>query len=206
MLCVGLTGGIASGKTTVSGFFRQAGAVVIDADEIAREVVAPGLPAWQAIKDAFGSDVCRADGTLDRDRLGEKVFNDSQLRHKLETIVHPAVKQRMDSEIKRLAQSVPHAVVILDVPLLIEAQMAQGLDEVIVVYAPQSVQLQRLMQRNALSLEAAQLRIDAQMAMEDKRRLATIIIDNSGDLAHTKQQTLSIYRNLCQRAAGNAKY
>ena len=107
---------------------------------------------------------------------------------------------------KRLAQSVPHAVVILDVPLLIEAQMAQGLDEVIVVYAPQSVQLQRLMQRNALSLEAAQLRIDAQMAMEDKRRLATIIIDNSGDLAHTKQQTLSIYRNLCQRAAGNAKY
>ncbi len=202
MISAGLTGGIASGKSTVSGILRRAGARVIDADQIARQVVMPGLPAWQAIKAEFGDDVLLRDGAIDRGMLGEKVFNDIALRRKLEAIVHPHVREQMAAEIKRTTRTVPHAVVILDIPLLLEAHMmTQGLAEIIVVYAPEAVQLQRLMQRDGLNREAAQVRIKAQMPIEEKRRRASIVIDNSGDLAYTEKQTLAVYQNLRRRAA-----
>jgi dephospho-CoA kinase len=204
VLRVGLTGGIASGKTTVSEMFQNAGAIVIDADRIARQVVAPGLPAWRAITALFGEAVLAPDGTLDRGILGEKVFNDSSLRHQLEAIVHPHVRAQMDVEVKRLEQTAPHAVVILDVPLLLETRMEQGLAEVIVVYVPRQVQLQRLMQRNGLDRDQAGVRIDAQISMQEKRRRATIVIDNSGDRAHTQRQALAVYRDLSQRAGLHA--
>lgn len=204
MLRVGLTGGIASGKSTVSAIFQNAGAIVVDADQIARQVVAPGLPALSAIKDLFGDAVVAQDGTLDRGVLGEMVFNDSHRRRQLEAIVHPHVRSAMDAELKRLEQSTPQAVVIVDIPLLLETGMTDGLAEIVVVYTPRKLQLQRLMQRDGLNRHQAQIRIDAQMDIEEKCRLATHIIDNSGDLDATRKQTMDLYRDLSKRAAAGS--
>ncbi len=201
MLVAGLTGGIASGKSTVSGFFRQSGAIIIDADVIARDVVAPELPAWQAIRDTFGDQVLNPDGTIHRIRLGEMVFSDTGLRKQLESIVHPHVHARIEAEVTSLRQTVPDAVVIQDVPLLLEAGMTRGLSEVIVVYVPEAIQLQRLMQRDDIAYEAAHARIAAQMPMAEKKRRATIIIDNGGSLASTRHQTRRVYRDLVRRAS-----
>lgn len=200
MIVVGLTGGIASGKSTVSRMFKRAGAVIIDADKIARQVVEPGQPAWQAIRVQFGRQVFRPDGTLDRQRLGEIVFKQDRLRRKLEAIVHPHVRDQIDAQIRRLGRSKPGSVVILDVPLLLETGMEEGLAEVIVVYAPQAAQRRRLMQRDGFSASAAQARIDAQIPMEAKRRRATRVIDNSGTREDTHRQTLAIYHELAHRA------
>ncbi len=200
LIVVGLTGGIASGKSTVSQIFDRAGAVVIDADRIARQVVEPGNPAWNEIRAQFGRQVCKPDGTLDRERLGDMVFHQNHLRRQLEAIIHPRVRSQMDETLGKLALSRPDSVVVLDVPLLLETGMDKGLDEVIVVYAPAAVQYRRLMLRNGFSADQAQARIDAQMPMTQKRSRATLVIDNSGDLAETEKQTMAIYRDLAQRA------
>lgn len=200
MLVVGLTGGIASGKSTVSAIFKKAGACIIDADVIARQVVAPGRPAWEAIKARFGDHLILPDGTVDRAALGELVFNDGQLRKRLEAIVHPHVRAGIDQEVTRLGRLFPHALLIQDIPLLLETRMTRGLAEIILVYLPVELQLQRLMQRDGLQLDAARARIDAQMPMERKRKLATIVIDNSGEPAATEKQTLKIYAHLEKRA------
>lgn len=200
MLQVGLTGGIATGKTTVSRIFESAGARVIDADQIARKAVAPGRPAWRAIKALFGGRVLAPDGSIDREALAEVVFNDSGLRHQLEAIVHPHVRDDISRNVKRIEQITPGAVVVLDIPLLLEVGMEKGLAEVIVVYASPQVQLKRLMHRDGLSRHQAQQRINAQMPMDEKRRRATIIIDNSGDLDDTRKQTLVLYQNFSIRA------
>jgi dephospho-CoA kinase len=200
MLQVGLTGGIATGKTTVSGIFENAGAKVVDADQIAREVVAPGRPAWWAIKDLFGTGVLAPNGSLDREALAEVVFNDPDLRRQLETIVHPHVRDGISKKVSQLALATPAAVVVLDIPLLLETDMTQGLAEVIVVYASPQIQLQRLMRRDGLSRQQAQLRINAQMPIDEKRRRATIVIDNSGNIENTRNQTLALYRDFSSRA------
>lgn len=200
LIVVGLTGGIASGKSTVSHIFDRAGAVVIDADKLARQVVEPGKPAWKEIREQFGRQVFKPDGTLDRERLGDMVFHQNRLRRQLEAIIHPRVRAQMDETLGKLALSRPDSVVVLDVPLLLETGMDKGLDEIIVVYAPAAVQLRRLMLRNGFSADQAQARIDAQMPMERKRSRATLVIDNSGDLAGTEKQTMAIYHDLAQRA------
>ncbi len=196
MIVAGLTGGIASGKSTVAGIFKRAGAELIDADIIARQVVAPGLPAWQAIVDQFGTGVIASDGGIDRVRLGEMVFQDGGLRQRLEQIVHPRVRAAIDDRMQHLRQSSPHGVVIQDIPLLFETGMTRGLAEVIVVYVTEEVQLKRLMQRDGIDARQARARIDAQMPLSQKRRLATLVIDNSKDIAATEQQTLKIYSRL----------
>jgi len=203
LLVVGLTGGIASGKSTVCTIFRDAGAIIIDADILARQVVIPGSRAWQGIKSAFGGQVIGPDGDIDRDLLGRIVFSDPGLRKRLESIVHPRVRERIESEIACLRESSPDALVIEDVPLLFEAGMAEGLDEIIVVYSPVNLQVQRLMRRDGIELEAAQARIASQLPMEDKRRRATIVIDNSDDLSLTAKQTIRLYDDLSQRARRN---
>jgi dephospho-CoA kinase len=200
VLIAGLTGGIASGKSTVSAIFKKAGAIIIDADLIARQVVVPGLPAWQSIKAVFGDGVMAPDGTINRAVLGEMVFNDRQLREQLEGIIHPEVRMRIDHEVDRLSRSNPHAVVIQDIPLLLETGMADGLAEVIVVYTTMEVQLMRLMKRDGLGIDAARRRINAQMSMTEKRRRATMVIDNSADRSATEMQTLKIYKKLAKRA------
>jgi dephospho-CoA kinase len=200
LIVVGLTGGIASGKSTVSKIFDRAGAVVIDADLFARQVVEPGKPAWEEIRAQFGRQVFGPDGTLDRERLGDIVFQQNHLRRKLETIIHPRVRAHMDESLRTLSMTKPESVVVLDVPLLLETGMDRGLAEVIVVYAPPAVQRRRLMLRDGLSADQAQARIDAQMPIEQKRGVATLVIDNGGDLADTEKQAMAIYRDLVQRA------
>lgn len=200
MIVIGLTGGIATGKSTVSAIFRGKGAIVIDADVMARQAVAPGLPAWQAIKSLFGDGIIQHDGTIDRVRLGELVFNDASLRKQLEEIVHPQVRTLMDLEVARLMKTSPHALVIKDIPLMIETGMTDGLAEIIVVYVSPPIQLQRLMDRDGIDFKAAQARIDAQMPIDEKRDHGTIVIDNSKDMAHTERQTLKIFQDLSKRA------
>ncbi len=200
MITVGLTGGIATGKSTVARILREAGAHVIDADRIAREVVGRGRPAWRDIVEHFGKEVLRPNGEIDRARLGDIIFNDPEQQAALNRIVHPRVFADIEAQRARIAETAPHAVVVLDIPLLFEAGNHRDLAEVIVVYAPEPVQLARLMQRDGLSRRDALARIHSQMPIEEKKKRATRVIDNSGDLADTRRQALAVYRDLCRRA------
>jgi dephospho-CoA kinase len=200
MIIAGLTGGIASGKSTVAGYFAEAGARIIDADTIAREVVKPGSLACEEIRTAFGADVFLPAGGIDRQRLGDLVFNDPAKKKRLEAIVHPRVFDRMEVLAAETARQYPDALIILDIPLLLETKRNRRLDAVIVVYVPEAVQLERLMKRDGISAKAARARIRSQMPMEEKRRIADLVIDNSGDRQACRKQTLAIFRQLNQRA------
>jgi dephospho-CoA kinase len=205
LIIAGLTGGIASGKSTVAAIFKGAGAVIIDADVIARQVVAPGQPAWQAIGERFGRAVLHADETIDRERLGELVFNEEPLRRQLEQIIHPHVRRTIDSEIQRLRKARPQAVVVQDIPLLYETGMTRGMAEIIVVYAPRALQLKRLLERDRIGTQKAWARINAQMPIEEKCRRATIVINNSGPPAATHAQALKVYADLEERARSHTE-
>ncbi len=200
MLIAGLTGGIATGKSTVARFLREAGAVIVDADQIARQVVAPGLPAWQEIQRIFGKGILTSDGKIDRVALGRIVFADPDARRRLEAVIHPLVKAQIDREIRAAAQKDPDAVVILDIPLLFESGGYDGLAEIIVVYVSPAVQRLRLLHRDGLTAEEAELRIASQMDMAEKMQKATQVIDNSGSLEHTRDQIIRIYNDLSIRA------
>ena len=193
MLVAGLTGGIASGKTTVADIFRRAGARIIDADVAARRALEPGRAAWRAVIDQFGKRVIGTDGRINRTHLGAIVFQDARLRSRLEQIVHPAVRAQINARMAHLNRTSPHCVVIQDIPLLFEAGMTRGLAEVIVVYVDGPTQLRRLMQRDGIDAKEARARIDAQMPLEEKRRRATIVIDNSGDISQTEKQTKQVW-------------
>ncbi|MEJ2038842.1 MAG: dephospho-CoA kinase [Desulfosarcinaceae bacterium] len=199
MPVVGLTGGIASGKSTVCGFFKEAGACILDADQMARQVVMPGEPAWREIVDLFGRQVLSVDGSLDRTKLGDIVFGDAGRRKALERIIHPRVRQAMDSATAGVAAARPEALIIQDVPLLLETGMHQGLAEIIVVHVPEEVQIERLVRRDGMGREQALRRIRAQMPLDQKRSLATILIDNSGSLERTREQVLRIFGCLAGR-------
>ncbi len=182
---IGLTGGIASGKTAVSDRLRQLGAYVIDADVLAREVVAPGQPALADIVIRFGPGVLTPVGELDRARLGSLVFSDDQARRDLNAIVHPAVRRRA-AELEALA---PHeAIVVHVIPLLVETGQAADFDVVMVVDAPENVQVDRLKQRNGLDDAAAAARLSAQASRAERLAAADIVIDNSGDRADLQRR------------------
>lgn len=194
MQVIGLTGGIATGKSTVSGILKNAGAVIIDADRIARDVVKKGLPAYQEIIDTFGDNVLSPDGQIDRSVLGDIIFNDPQKKQLLNRIVHPHVREDTNLQLKHIEKNHPDAIVILDIPLLMEAQMHKDLSEVILVYAPEHIQIKRLMQRDGISEAAALARVRSQMPIEEKKELATIVIDDSGTRKDTRRQTLEIFQ------------
>ena len=200
MLVAGLTGNIASGKSTVATFLRRSGALIIDADQIAHEVVAPDRPAFQEIRRLFGEGILRLEGTINREKLGRLVFDNPELRSQLEAIVHPQVGAEIDRQLAHIAQNQPEAVVIMDIPLLFETGRTEGLAEIIVVYAPESTQLQRLIHRNGLSADEAKARMASQMPLKEKVAKATIVIDNSGTLAATEKQTLAVYQALARKA------
>ena len=200
MITVGLTGGIATGKSTVAQILKQAGARVIDADRIAREVVKAGRPAWQEIVDHFGKKGLLPGGQIDREGLGDIIFNHADQKTVLNRIVHPRVFEAMGAEIDHIAETAPGCVVIVDIPLLFETGRHRDLAEIIVVYVPESVQLRRLMARDGLSRRNALARIRSQMPIEEKKKHASLIIDNSGDQEATRRQTLEIYRHLVRRA------
>jgi dephospho-CoA kinase len=193
---IGLTGGIATGKSTVSAILKNAGAVIIDADRIARRVVKKNLPAYRQILAHFGESVLLPDGEINRAALGNLIFNDSRKKQLLNSIVHPHVRKETDRRLRHIAKNNPNALVILDIPLLLEAGMRKDLSEVIVVYAPEHIQIKRLMERDHILQEDALARIRSQMPIEEKKSRATTVIDNSGTLEHTRKQTLEIFQRL----------
>jgi dephospho-CoA kinase len=179
MRLIGLTGGIATGKSTVGGMLAARGAAVIDADQLARDVVRPGEPALAAIVDRFGGEVLLPDGTLDRPRLGAIVFADADARHDLDRITHPRIGELMQERIA-MAMAGIAPLVVVDIPLLFESDRESIFEGVLLVYAPAAVQIERLRERNGLDEPAARQRLAAQLPIDEKRDRATWIIDNSG--------------------------
>ncbi|MEJ2100751.1 MAG: dephospho-CoA kinase [Desulfobacterales bacterium] len=196
MQVIGLTGGIATGKSTVCAILENAGAVIIDADRIARNLVKKNLPAYRQIVDTFGESILLPDGEINRTALGDLIFNDPRKKQLLNKIIHPQVGKETHRQLKHIEKSNPHALVILDIPLLLESGMHKDLSEVIVVYTPEHIQIKRLMVRDHISQKNALARIRSQMPIEKKKKLATIVIDNSGPLEHTRKQTLEIFQRL----------
>lgn len=203
MLIAGLTGSIATGKSTVSAILKDLGAFIVDADLAAREVVLPGMPAWEEIVRIFGRDILQETGEIHRERLGGLVFNDAKMRAMLEAVVHPEVMRVMDEQISTIRAGSSDAVVILDVPLLIETGMHRGVSEVIVVYCPEDQQMRRLMVRDRIGREEALARIRAQLSIEEKRRHASLIIDNSTTVDNTRRQVQDVFATLREKASGS---
>jgi len=198
VLRVGLTGGIGAGKSEVSRRLAAQGAVVIDADLIAREVVEPGTDGLAEVVEAFGPEVLRPDGGLDRARLGDIVFADPALRSKLNAIIHPRVARRM-AELERAAG--PGAIVVHDVPLIAENGRAGAYDVIVVVDAPPKIQAERLVRRRGMTREQARARMAAQASREQRLAIADIVIDNSGSLAELDRQVGDLWARLRRRAA-----
>jgi dephospho-CoA kinase len=190
---VGLTGGVASGKSTVAALLRDLGAVVVDADLLAREVVAPATPGLTAVVAEFGPDVLDADGTLDRPALGRLVFEDPARRAALEAIIHPLVRARA----AELEASAPDgALVVHDIPLLVETDQAGHFDAVLVVDVPTHVQVERAVQERGWTEEEARSRIGAQASREDRLAAATYVIDNTGSREDLRQRVAEVFDQL----------
>lgn len=194
MYKVGLTGGIASGKSTVSGFLREMGAIIIDADAVARQIVEPGQPALQDIAEEFGPEVILPDGHLDRAKLGDKIFRDPALRLKLNAITHPRWNEMFRTRMMELPAGIQ--VVFWDVPLLFETGTDKAVDQVWLVWVDEKTQVERLMARNNYTEEEALIRIRSQMPMEEKRERADLLIDNRGPMEETKRVVTRYYNEL----------
>ncbi|MBM3176133.1 MAG: dephospho-CoA kinase [Chloroflexi bacterium] len=196
MLRVGLTGSIATGKSLVSRYLQELGAYNIDYDLLARDVVEPGLPAWQDIVDYFGEDILQPDRKLDRAKLGKIVFRDKAKRRKLESFIHPRVYAEANKQEKTFVESNAATIVVHEVPLLFEVGRDKAMDKTVVVYASEENQLKRLMARDGMSKKDARSRIRSQMSVEDKKRLADYVIDNNGTMDETKRQAQDLYQKL----------
>lgn len=196
-MIVGLTGGIACGKSTVAKMFAQLGAVIIDADQVAREVVEPGEKGHEAIIHRFGPQILHESGELNRKALGDIVFKDKSALADLNAILHPLIRTRMNEK-KEEAKLAHPPLIIMDIPLLFESKQKNTVEAVIVVYVPPAEQLKRLMERDHLSREDAQRRIDAQLPIEDKKKWADHLIDNSGSLEETREQVEALFLQLAK--------
>jgi dephospho-CoA kinase len=196
---VGLTGGVASGKSAVSAVLRELGAVVIDADRLARDVVAKGTPGLAAVVEEFGDEVLTPDGELDRPAVARIVFADEAARKRLEGIVHPLVFE----EIRRLEAVAPEgAVVVHDLPLLAESGRADTFDAVLVVDAPEELQVQRMVEHRGWTEDEARARMAAQASREQRRAIATHVLDNSGTLDELRRQVATLYEELAPPPQG----
>jgi dephospho-CoA kinase len=194
-LLVGLTGGIATGKSTVAETLRSLGAEVIDADQLARDVVAPGESALAEIVREFG-DVRSADGTLDRKKLGAIVFNDAARRKQLEAITHPAIRERFLARLAALEARGYEGLVFFDAPVMIESGNYRNMDRLVVVFTDQSTQRGRLMARDGMAATEASARMGTQMPVIDKAKLADYVIDNTADRATTAARTREVFEAL----------
>ena len=185
MRIIGLTGGIASGKSTVSRILKDLGAIIIDADETAHSVVEPNKPAWRDIISSFGQEILHPDMTINRERLGEIVFLDPEQLDLLNHITHPRIMESLKDDFQRIKSSSPEAIVVLEVPLLYETFMERMCDEVWVVWVDRETQIKRLMGRNNYSEEEAIRRIESQISLDEKARRANVVIDNRGTVEET---------------------
>lgn len=200
MLKVGLTGGIASGKSSVARMFLELGAHVLDADRIAREIVPPGSPAIARIARAFGKELLRPDGTLDRAALGAVVFADEGKRRVLEGILHPLILDEIDRRVAELERSDPHGLIVVEAALILELGRQAEFDALVVVWADLEQQRRRLIQRDKLSVAEADRRIGAQMPLVEKRDRAQFVIDNSGNQDACRAHAERVYAELRQLA------
>jgi dephospho-CoA kinase len=196
MLVVGLTGGIASGKTTVARMLKKMGARIIDADAVSREVMAPQSRCWHQVVKGFGEAVVRTDGTIDRKKLAAEVFMRPEKRMLLNRIVHPCIRKRIREMIRCIGREDPAALVIIEAALLVETGMYKDYDKLVVVAADEDVQLARLMHRNHLSLRDARRRLRAQWPLARKKRVADYVISNQTSLQHTRGQTRALLQEL----------
>ena len=199
MYRIGLTGSIATGKSTVTNMLKELGAFVIDCDKTARDVVAPGTQGLAKIEAAFGKDAVAADGSMDRVYIGDLVFRNPEMKKRLENILFPLIFEALGEELLRLEREAVTPVVFLDMPLLYEVKYDSYVDEVWLVYVPFEVQLSRLMKRNGYTKEEALLRIDSQISVDKKKSLAQQVIDNSRTLEDTKEQVRSLWERLQMR-------
>ena len=205
MLIVGLTGGIASGKSTIADMFKREGAYIIDVDMISREVVNPGRPAWHDVGQFFGKEVLGEDQTLNRKRLGDIVFSDAEKRKKLEEIIHPRITAEKLMKIKEIAKQDNRGIVIIDIPLLIETNQQHTVDKVVLVYTSPQGQVERLMKRDNLSLEDAHKRLASQIPIENKKKYAQYIINNEGPFEQIEKKVKEVFQDLKREEAQKQK-
>ncbi|HPL97204.1 MAG TPA: dephospho-CoA kinase [Smithellaceae bacterium] len=199
MLNVGLTGGIACGKTTVAKMFIRLGGIVIDFDKLAHEAQKPDSPAWRDIVNCFGQDVLCSDGKIDRIRLGSVVFGNPEKLQKLNSIVHPRVFDQWHLQLKNISAQTPHAIVFADVPLLFECAMQHLFDMTILVVIEPAEQIERLMARNLITRLEAQARLASQMPIHDKIAMADIVIDNRGAVEETQKRVQKVWQQLVEK-------
>jgi len=193
----GLTGGIATGKSTVADMFEELGASIVDSDAIAHRIVEPGEPAYKEIVEYFGKGILRPDRTIDREELGAIVFNDDKQREMLNRMTHPRVFERMRQMIEMYGERGAE-LVLCDIPLLIESGAQKWINPVILVYADPEIQMERLVERDKCSKERAASRISSQMPIDDKKKLADLVIDNSDSIESTREQVRSIWKKLLE--------
>ncbi|HYJ51248.1 MAG TPA: dephospho-CoA kinase [Microbacterium sp.] len=201
MPLVALTGGIASGKSTIARRLAEHGAVVVDADQVVRDVQQPGSPVLEAIAAAFGDEMLHADGSLDRARLGSRVFGDPDAVQRLNAIVHPAVGVESRRQFEEGLAADPDAVVVYDVPLLAEARLSDPWDLIVVAHAPAEVRKRRLVELRGLDERHAAARIASQVADDERLRIADVVIDTAGSLEQTLDQTDALWASLRRRIA-----
>ncbi len=202
MLRVGLTGSIAVGKSFVTSVLAELGCRVLDADQTAREVVAAGSPGLRAVAEAFGTEILREDGTLDRARLGAIVFADEKKRLLLNSILHPFIIAAQDERLREWEAEDPEGIAVVDAALMIESGGYKRFDKLIVVHCRPEIQVERLMARNAVSREEAERRIRAQMPQEEKMRYADFLIDSSHGFDDTRRRAAEVYAELRKLAGG----
>ncbi|OYX55675.1 MAG: dephospho-CoA kinase [Micrococcales bacterium 32-70-13] len=201
MEVIGLTGGIAAGKSVVSARLAALGAAVIDADLLAREAVAPGSPGLDAVRRRFGDAVLAPDGSLDRPALGALVFADPAARADLNAIVHPEVQRLYRERLERLEADDPESIVVYDVPLLVEARSTEEFAIVVVVHAPAEQRVERLVALRGMDRASAQERVAAQASDEERLAVADVVIDTSGTMAHTLEQVDALWERLVAERA-----
>ncbi len=196
MLIVGLTGGVASGKTAVSRVLGEEGAYIIDADQIARELVQPHKPAWHEIIRAFGGEILQEDGSIHRKKLADRVFADPEQRKVLNQILHPRIKEEIDRRAREIGERDPEAIVVIDAPLLVELGMYHKVDRLIVVTSTQTQQMERLKERDGRSPEEALKLFSSQMPVEEKEELADFVVRNEGSIEETKKRAKEVFKEL----------
>lgn len=197
---LGVTGGIASGKTTVANMLGELGWPIIDFDHLARVVVEPGRPAWQDIVDFFGPDILLPDQSLDRKKIGRMVFTSPEKRTKLEGLTHPRIFEEFVTELDRLSGSRPAAIIQAVVPLLYEQRLQGLFHQVLLIYVPREVQIERLIRRESISREEATNILTSQLPIDDKLAWADYVIDNSGTVEETRQRAKALHAKLMGEA------
>jgi dephospho-CoA kinase len=196
MLVVGLTGGVASGKTTVSRILQEEGACLIDADQIAREIVQPDTPAWHEIRKAFGDEVFDQSGSLQRKKLAALVFSDANQRDVLNRIIHPRIWKEIRDRLNEISRRDPRAIIIVDAALLVETEGHREMDKIIVVASSPAEQIERMKKRDGVEEQQARNVLASQMPLGEKLRVADFVISNEGSLEETEKKTREVFREL----------